>query len=559
MKNQRFNPLFQYRVTQGCLATYKSLLIILLFAVAIRLVWMFYYTSVIEEEGAYYAAIAENLLQGKGYASLSGRPNLVYPPLFPLLIAAMSFVKVQSDIAGRLVSTIFGTLLVLPVFFIALHLYGRKVAFTAGGLIACHPFLVSMSATVYSEATYLTLLIAGVYWGLRSQKLENPIPPALSGICLGLAYLTRPDAFIFPFMAVLFIAVTNRNELRKALNLSCVLLASFGILAIPYVAFLSLQMGQLRIEGKSADNYKIGELLAAGVPPGKIYYAIDENLRDRGLSNMSNLEVIQSTHISLQEAIRFAQRSARKNLPVVVQGLTSSIYLGQPLLLGLVFIGLFRRRWSYHQLIQQIFLLATIGCFLLTLLTIQIFHQRFLFPFLPVLIIWASKGIYELSRWAQATVRVQRRAIVRSGWIGIILSLTSALLFLLIALVGILHLGGDPGQRGPHQGLEKNVGIWLRNVAPETKRIMSTGPIIAFYSRSFLTPFPYSDSSLALKYINEKKMDFVVLRSTSRNAVPYLRDWIENGIPDRRAELIYTASDATSGLIWVYRWHALSR
>ena len=151
--------------------SYKLLVAILFIALLVRLYWVITQAAVIENEGGEYARIAENLLKGNGYVGTTEGPQLLFPPLYPILIAIFSLVTGDSEVAGRLVSLVIGTSLILPIFFISLHIYGRKVAFIAASLVAFHPLLISLSAAVYSEPTFMTLTMAGVYWGLRAIEL----------------------------------------------------------------------------------------------------------------------------------------------------------------------------------------------------------------------------------------------------------------------------------------------------------------------------------------------------------------------------------------------------
>jgi len=59
---------------------------------------------------------------------------------------------------------------------------------------------------------------------------------------------------------------------------------------------------------------------------------------------------------------------------------------------------------------------------------------------------------------------------------------------------------------------------------------------------------------LALKYIEKKKVDFIVFREAWLSTVPYIKDWLDNGIPDRRAQLIYS-TDTQRGRILIYKWN----
>ena len=146
---------------QGTILSRLPLLLRFLLAFALRLLSALLLTGTIDGEGAEYARIAENLLNGTGYVHCTPGAELMFPPLFPLLIAAVTLLTHHSEIAGRLISVTMGALLVLPVFYIALHLYSRRVALVAAMLAACHPLLVGFGSTVFSETTYLTLVLSG--------------------------------------------------------------------------------------------------------------------------------------------------------------------------------------------------------------------------------------------------------------------------------------------------------------------------------------------------------------------------------------------------------------
>ena len=60
-------------------------------AFSLRVGWMLYNSQSMENEGAEYARIAQNLLQKQQYNGILGGPESIFPPLYPLLIAATSF------------------------------------------------------------------------------------------------------------------------------------------------------------------------------------------------------------------------------------------------------------------------------------------------------------------------------------------------------------------------------------------------------------------------------------------------------------------------------------
>src|SRR4029453_4693509 len=60
--------------------------------------------SVIENEGAAYARVAQNLLGGGDYASYFGGRNTIFPPLYPIAIAGLSILTGDAALASRLLS-----------------------------------------------------------------------------------------------------------------------------------------------------------------------------------------------------------------------------------------------------------------------------------------------------------------------------------------------------------------------------------------------------------------------------------------------------------------------
>lgn len=179
------------------------LLALLLLALALRVFWALTQTSIIEIEGAEYARIAENLLRGTGYVGTMPGPQLLFPPLYPLLIAATTLGTGNSELAGRVVSIMAGVGLVLAVYALAAWVYGSRVGLVAAMFTAAHPMLIALSGSVFSEAPYITLLTAGFYWSLRTAAGRGWVYPALAGLCFGLAYLTRQEGLIY---LLLFIA-----------------------------------------------------------------------------------------------------------------------------------------------------------------------------------------------------------------------------------------------------------------------------------------------------------------------------------------------------------------
>jgi hypothetical protein len=77
--------------------------------------------------------------------------------------------------------------------------------------------------------------------------------------------------------------------------------------------------------------------------------------------------------------------------------------------------------------------------------------------------------------------------------------------------------------------------------------------VVSYYADTDTLLFPVTSGALALRYIEKKNPDFLELDYNSTEA-PYKEEWLMNGIPDIRAQLIYESQNKDSGKVLIYRW-----
>jgi 4-amino-4-deoxy-L-arabinose transferase-like glycosyltransferase len=533
------------------------LIAILVLAFTLRLLAVIWFNGTIDPEGAEYARIAENLAAGKGYYGIAtpGK-ELMLPPLFPFLIAATSLLTHQAELAGRLVSMLMGTTLALTVFLLSRHLYGLPAASIAALLAAVHPYLISMSATVYCESTYLTLILTAVYVSFRALQGRKTGAFLLAGVLYGLSYLTRPEAAIYPFVAValtlVYVSLTDRHDLGRVALRSICMPATFLVLAAPYVLWLHEETGQWRLEGKSPLNYTTGLRMLGALDQSEVKYGVDNDLTERGVWIKSNLSTIQDHRFKASEVV-FYLRARLKQIANYLVGFTSQKSFGSPPLFLLAMYGLFRRPWHRELAVYQLFLLIILGFTSSALFFIFYLADRFLLLFVPVLTVWASKGILELARWAASTIGLLCGRIPKFPQLQVVLALTIA------AAIPVISV---PGAYDIHVSNRKTVplriaGEWLNTYAPGPKTVMDIPTVLAFHAVATFVPFPYSDSDVAIRYMDKRNVNFIVLSDyDDLSSRPYLKKWMEKGIPNSRAKLIYNANDEGRGRILIYKWNA---
>jgi 4-amino-4-deoxy-L-arabinose transferase-like glycosyltransferase len=541
----------------------------------------------IEAEGAGLARIAENLRKGAGYVGImSSGLELNTPPLFPFLISGVSFVTGDYVRAVRLVSLVMGALLPLPVFGIALRLFGRRTALVAAALTILYPLLINMSVALLVEGPYPTLLLSSVYLVLCALKRPSTGTWCGVGGAFGLAYLMRPEAVVPFLIAVLFALTVTKDRLAIKCKRAGVAVAMFAVLALPEVIFIYKSTGKVLLDGKSAIVFALdSRILAAQGDPRADYKlaaapldepssapnveswqpweekwasnAINAKAEGTGIWMRTNAEVIRDTHITLKGIAHIVGKSMRWNIPAFLQQLSSK-WLGAPFLPALALLGALRRPWRPPLASSRLFVVLVLMTPVLATFATLWIYPRFYFVLVPFLLIWAANGLVEVGRWTKASV-----AAAGGRWLGPgVLAHAVPTLIGFVLVVYPLRAVRDLyefKQGAPSAGsveLEQ-VGSWIGQQQDRPVKIMGTIPV-AFYANGEFVPFPYCSAELAIRFLNAAKVDYVVLRRGERYT-RYYEDWLAKGIGDPRAEPVHMSSGANAGEFRVLRWHRADR
>lgn len=533
---------------------FRAALVLAVIALLLRLAWGGFVATTVENEGSYYARIGQNLAHGRGYLGIREQGlQLLYPPLFPLLIAAQNVVGIPADIAGRIISALAGAAFVLVAFLLADRLYGPRLGMLAALLAALHPLLVVFGAAVLTEMTYLALLWTGVYFVFRTRDRQDIASALLAGAMFGLAYLTRPEAMLIPVIAVGWLLIFAPSNRSFAMKQSLALVAVFALLAAPYVAFLTIEIGHVRFEAKTPEGRMFSKLVAEGMSIQQIYHGIDPDLTEHGLSMISNLQVIQEAHFSTHDILGSMVRASKSNFPHFLSELGGGLYFGNPVLFGLAMLGIFGMAWNRDQLACQLLIIAVSATAILALTSWPFWHERFQFPLCAAFILWGAGGLAVFASWVSNTLRnagVNESNAQQLGRVFVVLAVTS---IIGLSVSGIRHL--DEVSDGWELKSGKQVGLWLRTLSPPPRHIADTGPTTAFYSGTALTTFPDAAPDVALRYLASKNVDTIILR-TNVTTEPWMADWIKNGIPDSRARLVAKIPKPDGTTFIVYRFHA---
>lgn len=556
LKSQSIKPL--QGVLSGPLAIpkYGLLALTLLVGFVLRLFWMLRMAPAISFE-AEYVRVAENLRAGLGLMSSYGGPETMYAPLYSILIAGFTYVARDAEFAAHLVSLFFGTLLIVPVFLVTQRVYGLRAAYLSAILVALHPLLIARSASIYSEAVYPTFLMAALYWGIKSLELRSAKHYFFCGAFFGLAYLTRPEAFAYPafFAFALFaMALLTRRGATTALVAPGLVLAGFLLIASPYILFLYSHTGQWRLEGKWNMNYTAGMRMHAGLSSPQAHYGIDQNQQEVGpLLDPERAANYTPYPHALRDKLSYMLFSARKNRGIAYATFLSTVF-GQPFLLILIAIGLFRFVWSPQRLVHEIVFATMVLSIFILVLTAHHVELRYADPYLVLTIPWAAKGLEELGAWAQSMAEsLIPNLVPRKTLFGTAAQLAICIPLLALSFADTRSLTEFTIEGAGYLGI-KQAGLWLRNQKPEAKRIAATNSVVPLYAHGTLVQYPYAEPAQTFRYFDSRNVNFIALEGISTDAFPTMAAWLTHGIPNPRAQLVYDSGGPAETRIEIYRW-----
>jgi len=389
----------------------------------------------IANDSASYGFMARDFLKGDFIRGLSP----AFHPFYPFLISLVSFDPTNVEIAGRLVSLFFGTLTLIPIFYLAKEVVGLKAAIFSGFFYSFHPYLVTYSGMLLSETTYWGLLTLSIYYfwkGVRNGKIFKIM---ISGFFLGLAYLTRPEGIVYFSIFLIWVVIyggVKKGWFKKLALIGALILPLF-IFTIPYIIHVHRETGQWFMSKKAVE---IQSQFLKWSERGGI-----ENLYSKTTQVASNIihnlpfatyHYLRAYHFSLWLFLFFGLIRARQ------KGVREEWYLASFVLLHLFFLS------TFHQ--------STI---------------RFSIPIIPVSLFWAGAGVFEIQKVFQ-----KMRIRDPGKWVS----------FLIILLV-LVQLPQTLRPERRHREEQKKAGLWLKQNTPEGSIIMGNSPQEAFYAnREFI-------------------------------------------------------------------------
>jgi 4-amino-4-deoxy-L-arabinose transferase-like glycosyltransferase len=536
--------------------------VLLSIALALRLLWRVHEPSIAQGEECEYLRLAQNLFTTGHYVGLEPGTQLMYPPLLPILICLLFPVTGSFQAAAAVVTLAAGLLLVVAVRALATQMYGSRVGVVAGVLAALYPVLIELCDVTYSESVYLPLFVAGVLYGLRWIGAGRRTWALLSGACFGLAYLTRPEAlYLSVIVSAVFVArATLQHRSRITASIVGVLpfLGAVAVLAAPYVVFLSLHTGSLRLETKTVMNYTIGQRINAGMNRKEASLYLGPDLREEG-PHLSPNEWLLAAPAAIPPAqlLSYWLSSAHRNFGPVRWMVLSAVFGTEVLLVLLLGIGLLAPPWGWGRLFSEFAVIAIVAGYLVILLGQHEIQLRFAVPQFVLTLVWLSRGICLIHDWLANALRRLHIAPRPAGWVGALGYVLPTVLLLAEPVRVAVAEGSNFRITSPLILYEKQAGLWLAQLPKPPQIVMSTNDEVSYYSGSHELKFPYASERLALEYMRLKAPDYMVVTREPGYINEYYVSWFERGIPNPAIVLVHTIGNADGPQALIYTWRGM--
>ena len=397
-------------------------------------------------DSAAYGFMARDFLKGDFIKGLSSPAH----PFYPFLIFLFSPDTTHVEIAGRFLSLFFGTFIILPLFYLVKEAIGQREAIFSALFYSFHPYLVTYSGMLLTEATYWGLLILSVYFFWTGLKKEKIWRMSISGVFLGLAYLTRPEGIGYVLVYLIWIVMNGglkKKWFKKFILIGALILSVF-IFFIPYVIYIHQETGQWLISKKAVGTQS--QFLKKSAGEVDLSKGIEQNKPAE-----KNFKIL-----------RIAQNIV-KYLPFVIYHYLRAYHFSLWLFL---FFGLIRVRRK--AIAYELFLASLVLFHLLSLSTFLPSTIRFAVPVVPLSLFWAGTGILEIKRYLEKIIKI---------------SSPEKAIFLFVILVILIQLPQSLTPERRHRVEQKEVGWWLKQNTPPDAIIMSNSPQETFYAdREFM-------------------------------------------------------------------------
>ncbi len=461
----------------------KDLLVLSVLIIIALFIIPFPSEGVMGRDETSYAFLMKHFVDG---TFLSDYIFIAFHPLFSFLGSFFVYFGMEPEIAGKTLNYILCTLSLVPIYLSGKMLFSRNVGFIAGLMTITFTGFTQWAAIVQAQITYAFMLFMSQLFMVLLFIRKKAIFAVLGGMFISLAYLSRAEGLgIFAGWIAVFIIyiLIKKEDVKKHLLALSLFIASFLIVATPYVYALRLITGETKFTDKLFTQIRVATIVTYGYDYEKFNYG--------------NIDLPKLTWIKL----------ALKAYPgKIIEFLknTPELYNWLPLILFIfaLFIMFFKKkdRLKLIFFFPYLYVVFIIPFFFLT--------PNFYQPYAPILFIMSSYGLVELKKLLEEKFSPKKGLIIFS------------IFFSLLCYEHLLHskiktFFYPPPPETNIQSIVyqsyRDFGKLIKPIIKPGDRIMTRYNIVAYYAGGEYVVFPDVSWHEFLNNLDNQKVNYIII------------------------------------------------
>ncbi len=484
-------------------------------AFAIRL-YLVFHTYLITNDGVVYIRMSKLISQG----DVGGAFSLLFFNLYPLITVLFQKVFHDWELSAQMVSAVFGSLTIIPFYFLVRALFNRTVALTSSILLVFHPYLVRFSAEVIRGPAFWFCFMTALWLGWEALCRRSAWLFFLTGLSGVLSFLLRPEGILVVPLVAVWVFLKDWKEpkstYKERVFLALVLLFAAPIVLSPGILYIQKKTGRWHL----ARVEEIPRLVFSDITAKSVKRNFEKiEVKAGADSPQEKTELIRLR--------QFLSLALDHRVGVVALEMLSKFHKAiHPLLLVLLLFGVVRRGNIPYRREEELFLLSALALSLLVLIrygtvTFYIGTRHMMVPVILCLA-WAGAGVVEIEH------KIRNLPVVAKT-IG---KKTANLKRLRWALVGVIVFALLPKTLAS-QRIEKmpirQAGVWIKENGPKNPTVVGQGDLarIGFYAEGTFFEIP-RDQELN-QFLRQRRVDFLAINQRDiANTHPGLIDSLDS-------------------------------
>lgn len=474
---------------------YKIVLIIYLLLLLPRLWILFNSSYTFYSDDAIYATLAKNWTTGEWQNIF----HPTWPPLYPLFSALFSLVVPTMEDASRLSALIFGTAVVIPLFFLLKPTLSLSCAVSFCLAIFLFTTLTTMSLLPLSDSLSTFLIICGIvsiFFALSGNIHHQRKTLVAGSFFFGLTFLTRAEGTMFFFLTTLFLILyfflrlRVNKSIRPFLPTLMLFILVFLLTASPYIIATRVQTGEWSLSQKFSAQIQQGHSFAIN----KYGTTWSQEIVSAKSPNYKSLYFKNGTDYLLNRLPYFLHIYPQKQQKWQQIFLTIFPVWSIPLIL-IGAAGLLNKkyRWATVYLVY-IFIMGTF----MTIFSTPVADVRYLLWNIPILLFLFYSGV---------------KIILRNGGVSALTAFIAVLTFPGVSLANISNPSLVAAQftQSYNKSELRLAGEWIKNnTESQNPKIMARHEGVEFYSGGETIYLPQLSYNQVLVYAKKNAADYLI-------------------------------------------------